>query len=126
MLENLINQLGRDLEMGEIIRKTDEKHYHLPFSDHIEVEAFEKERSLLFKAIIGKRPEKNTDSFFLKVMEANLFGAGTRGASIGLTKDEKLLTLTLELEYNRSYPVFKEKLEDFVTVLDFWRKEISN
>jgi hypothetical protein len=56
-------------------------------------------------------------------MEANLFGMGTRGAAIGLNKEENLLTLSLELDYNSSYKDFKEKLEDFVSILDYWRKE---
>jgi Tir chaperone protein (CesT) family len=126
MLDNLIIELGKDLEMTPFIQQTEDKHYHIPFSDNIEVEAIEKERSLLLKGNIGPKPQKNIDSFLLKALEANLFGLGTRGASIGLSEDEKLLTLTAELEYNRSYKTFKEKLEDFVTVLDFWRKEIVN
>jgi hypothetical protein len=56
-------------------------------------------------------------------LEANLFGRGTRNAIIGLTEDGKLLTLSAELDYNSTYKEFKEKLEDFVTILDYWRKE---
>ncbi len=56
-------------------------------------------------------------------MEANLFGIGTRGAAIGLNEDGNVLTLSLELDYNSSYQEFKEKLEDFISVMDFWRKE---
>jgi hypothetical protein len=58
-------------------------------------------------------------------MEANLFGRGTRGAAIGLNEEGKLLTLSLELDYNNSFKEFKENLEDFISVIDFWRTEAS-
>lgn len=126
MLETLLGQLGRELEMQDLITSSENHHYYLPFDNNINVEAIELDKSYMLKGIIGERPQENTEAFFLKVMEANLFGIGTRGAVIGLTEDEKVLTLSVELEYNHSYKNFKEKLEDFVSVLDFWRKEALN
>jgi hypothetical protein len=126
MLEKLIAQLSQDLAMEELITTPDQNHYHLPFAKEIEIEAIELEKSFLFKGIIGERPKENGDAFLLKALEANLFGIGTRGASIGMNEEGKLLTLSLELDYNSSYKDFKEKLEDFVSVIDFWRNEASN
>lgn len=121
MLKALITQLGRELSMEDLITSTEDHHYLLPFDQDIEVEAIELERSLLLKAVIGACPPTNTNSFLLKTMEANLFGVGTLGAGIGLNEEGKLLTLSMELDYNSSFKEFKEKLEDFVKVVDFWR-----
>ncbi len=126
MLEKLIGQLGQELAIEKQITSTEEHHYHLPLDEDIEVEAIEFEKSFLLKGIIGERPKQNAESFLLKAMEANLFGIGTRGAAIGLNEDGKLLTLSLELDYNSSYKDFKEKLEDFISVMDYWRKEALN
>lgn len=123
MLEKLIGQLSQELAMENSITSSEERRYRLPFENDIEVEAVELDNSYLLKGIIGERPQKNAESFLLKAMEANLFGMGTRGAAIGLNEDEKLLTLSLELDYNSSFKDFKEKLEDFISVIDFWRKE---
>lgn len=123
MLEKLISQLGQDLEMEDLITSTQERHYLLPFEPDIEIQAIELEKKHLLKGVIGPCPKQNVEAFFLKTMEANLFGMGTRGSAIGLNEEGKLLTLSLELDYNSSYKDFKEKLEDFVSVLDFWRQE---
>lgn len=123
MLEKLIKQLGRELFMEDLITTTEDHHYLLPFDDNIEVEAIQLEKSYLLKGVIGACPQQNVESFLLKTMEANLFGIGTRGAAIGLKEEGKLLTLSRELDYNNSFKDFKEKLEDFISVIEFWRKE---
>jgi hypothetical protein len=123
MLEKLIDQLNSELAMDGLISSSEDKHYHLPFDPDIEIEAMELEKGYLFKGVIGSCPQQNTEAFLLKTMEANLFGMGTRGAVIGLNEDGKVLTLSLEVNYNSSYKDFKENLEDFISVLDFWRNE---
>jgi hypothetical protein len=123
MLEKLITQLSRELSMEDLITTTEDHHYILPFDNDIEIEAIELERSHMLKGVIGACPQQNVEAFLLKTMEANLFGMGTREAVIGLNEEGKLLTLSIELDYNSSFKDFKEKLEDFVSVMDFWRKE---
>lgn len=123
MLKQLIEQLGKELAMEEVITETEEHHYLLPIESGTEIEAFEENQSCLLKGTLGERPQQNADSFLLKIMEANLFGIGTRGGVIGLKEDGKQLTLSLEVDYNTSYKDFKEKLEDFISVADFWRNE---
>lgn len=123
MLEKLIHELGEELAMKELITETEDHHFHLPFENGVEVEAVPLKQSCLLKGVIGECPEKNGESFRLKVMEANLFGSGTRGSVIGLKEDGKRMTLSLELDETISYKDFKEKLEDFISVLNFWRNE---
>ena len=121
MLEKLITQLGHELSMEEEIVLTADRHYLIPFENDIEVEAIELEKSYLLKSIIGNLPKNNIDSFLHSVMEANLFGMGTRNGVIGLDEEGKQLTLSMELDYNNSFKDFHEKLEDFVSVVIFWR-----
>lgn len=124
MIEKLVKQLARELDMEEIITSTGNRQFTLPFIDDIQVEVIETEQSLFFKGTIGPCPKVKPEPLIQRIMEANLFGIGTRNASIGLIQDENVLTLSQELDYNSSYKDFKDKLEDFVTVIDFWRKEI--
>ena len=125
MLAKLIDQIGRDLFMEDLITSTENHQYLLPFDNNIEVKAIQLEKNYLLKGIIEKCPKNNTEAFLLRTMEANLFGIGTRGAVIGLNEEGNLLTLSLELDYNSSFKDFKEKLEDFISVIDFWKKEAS-
>ena len=66
------------------------------------------------------------EDLLLQIMEANLFGKKTYGAVIGLTEDENTLTLFMHLDSNHTYGEWKLKLEDFVNVLEHWKKLINN
>ncbi len=70
-------------------------------------------------------PEKKREEFFSYIMRANLLGQGTGGARIGLSAEEKLLTLSLGLPYEMNYQAFREKLEDFINYLVYWREEVT-
>lgn len=124
MLETLVQQLAKELDMDqEFIVPKEQGAFTLFFDNQIQVDISSLSQSYLFKGLIGKFPKNNGEDFLVKTMEANLFGRGTRGAIIGLNREENLLTLSLELDYNSPYKDFKDKLEDFVNVLDFWRQE---
>lgn len=125
MLKKLLDQLGNELGLEPINGAHEEQHY-LFSVNNIEIEANELKRSYLLKGTIGEVPPENVDAFLMKIMEANLFGLGTRGAAIGLNEEGKVLTLSLELEYNTSYKEFKEKIEDFISVRHFWQSEALN
>jgi hypothetical protein len=58
-------------------------------------------------------------------MRANLLGQGTGKCRIGLEPQEKLLTLSLGLPYEMKYPTFREKVEDFINYVIYWREEIA-
>ncbi len=79
---------------------------------------------LLFSPI-SPPPKENREEFFIKTMQANFLGQGTGGSVIGLNEDESFLTLSLSLPYEVSYDVFKERLEEFVNFLDFWKQQIQ-
>jgi len=57
------------------------------------------------------------------LMKANLLGQGTGEQAIGLDHEEKSLTLSCIIPYDINYKEFKEKIEDFVNYLDYWRLE---
>lgn len=123
MLDTLVQQLGQELQMEEFIVSTAPGAYNLTFDGNIKVDISQTDQSYLFKSPIGPCPKQNLEAFFVKTLEANLFGRGTRGTVIGLNPEGNVLTLSLELDYNSGYRDFREKLEDFVNVLDFWREE---
>ena len=123
MLEKLIAQFTEEFSLEDPLLPGEDKRYHLSFEDDVEIDLWAKDDRIRLKSEIGEIPSKQTDTFILKVLEANLFGMGTRDGVIGLAEDGKLLTLSLELEYTIGYKEFKEKLEDFISVIDFWRKE---
>lgn len=59
------------------------------------------------------------------LMKANFLGQGTLGGAIGIDDEEKFLTLSLTLPYDVNQRTFKEAVEDFANILDFWRDEVA-
>ena len=78
------------------------------------------------QADIAICPNKRKEELFIYLMRANLLGQATGGCRIGLSQNEKVLTLSLGLPYELNYSVFKEKFEDFVNYLVYWREEMQN
>jgi hypothetical protein len=68
---------------------------------------------------------KEREQFFIHIMKANFLGQGTGGSVLGLERDQKFLTLSLTLTYEVNYPIFREKLEDFLNYIEYWIEEIA-
>lgn len=125
MLDTLIQQLGRELQMENQIIRHEPGHYTIPFENNLKVDAFQKENYSLLKSPIANLPPKNAEAFIERVMEINLYAHGTRGALIGFNEEDNQLTLSMEIDNQTFYKDFFEKIEDFLTVHDFWRKEAA-
>lgn len=121
MLELLIETLGSELNIKEQIRSKDRGGYAIQFDSSNLIEISLAGDIYLLSCLIAPLPEKNAEALISLAMEGNLFGQATHGAVLGLNEEGKLLTLTEELQYNTTYKEFKEKLEDFLNVADFWR-----
>ena len=68
----------------------------------------------------------NHEDFFMYLMKANYLGQGTGGSIISIDPSEKFLTLALCIPYEINYKIFRDKLEDFLNYLEYWREEIKN
>ena len=121
LLISLCNEL--DIEKPEM---TKEKTCTFNFQKNISIFMGEIENTIYIKSTIAPTPKENKEDLFITLMKANLLGDGTGGSVIGLEKDEKNLTLSYLFQYEVTYDEFKEKIEDFVNYLIYWREEIKN
>jgi hypothetical protein len=126
MLKDFLLRLYSDLKRSDTF-SFDEKEKNGRFSlrEDVDVLLQEMEKGLYFHANICLCPQQKKEDLFLYLMRANLLGRGTGGASIGLDAQEKFLTLSRSLAYEVNYMEFKEKLEDFVNYLLYWREEME-
>ena len=124
MLHKLLETLCESLSLPMPVL-TPEKRYLFPFSDTIHVSLNDLNPGVAMQANIIACPEKKREELLIFLMRANLLGQGTGGCRIGLTQNEKVLTLSLGLPYEINYSIFREKLEDFVNYLVYWREEIT-
>ncbi len=89
----------------------------------IEIRDLEPGVSLLAK--ICPCPPKRREELFLQLMRGNYLGQSTGSSRIGVSADEKFLTLSLGMPYEMSYRTFRESVEDFVNFLLYWPRTIE-
>lgn len=100
--------------------------YALPLDEGLTILISEIPNGLILKCSVAPYPKVREEIFSTQAMLGNLFGQGTRGATLGLTNDGNTLTLTQIIDYNIDYKEFKDLLEDFINSVDFWRDEALN
>lgn len=88
------------------------------------VEIVDLDPGFALQSHIGPLKTEKKEDLFTYLMRANFLGQGTGGARIGLSADEKSLTLSLGFSYELDYQSFKETIEDFVNYVAYWRSAI--
>jgi hypothetical protein len=123
MLEQHLQQLVSDLELPPIAPKNEKGEYLLSINPETSLTFTELDPGFFLCSQIGSCPTVKKEEFFILLMKANLLGQGTGGNVIGLTEDENVLTLSLEIPYDLNYKLLRDAVEDFVNYVDFWRAE---
>lgn len=124
MLEKFLKTLCDELIMP-VPARNKEKVFLFPFNDTISVKCIDLEPGIGLSGDVCECPKQRREDLFIWIMRANLLGQGTGGCRIGLDKDEKVLTLSLGIPYEIDYSLFKEKFEDFVNYVIYWREEVE-
>lgn len=126
MLSTLVENLGKKLKMTDSISSKSPNSYTIVFDEanSITISQIE-EDGYLVSSILAACPKQNPEALYALLLDSNLFGQATHGAIIGLNQEGNSLTLLQELDYNISDGEFKEKLEDFLNIADFWRQKIA-
>lgn len=91
----------------------------------VEVEVRDLQPGVSFFAKVGSCPVKKREELFMKLMKGNYLGQETGAARIGLSEDEKFLTLSLGMPYEVTKAIFRDALEDFVNFVLYWRGEVE-
>lgn len=125
MLEKLFESLCNELSVVPDPQEIKKKSYRLRLKESIELLFSDLTPGVSISSHIIPCPTKNREDFFIWIMRANLLGQGTGKCRIGLDSNEKLLTLSLGLPYEMNYTTFREKVEDFINYVLYWREEIA-
>ncbi len=127
MLEHIFHDLEKHLGLKPI---KDEKSplgpYCLPINETLSVWVKELDPGALFKTVISPLSlNLDKETLFSYLMKANYIGQGTGGAIIALDPEEKILTLSLIMPYEVNYRIFRDRLEEFINYLEFWKSELE-
>lgn len=118
-----IKKIVKVLEI-ELPKQEKDKSFIIEITKEIEVKIFDLDPGFYFLTNIANCPNEKKEDLFIYLMRANLLGQGTGRCRIGMDMEEKFLTLSYLIDYEVNYIEFKEKLEDFVNYINFWKKEI--
>lgn len=125
MFEKLFTSLCGELGIQPEPINPKEPSYRIKLKDSIELTFDDLKPGVAIFSTITPCPSQNREELFIWLMRANLLGQGTGKCRIGLEPQEKHLTLSLGLPYEMKYPTFREKVEDFINYVIYWREEIA-
>jgi len=123
MLQDFLSQICVELDLPPVEVVQNSAAFQLV--EGIDVQIRNLEPGFSFFSKICPCPPKKQEDLFLTLMQANYLGQKTGASRIGMSADEKFLTLSLGLPYEMSYRIFRETLEDFVNFLLYWREEVG-
>ena len=125
MLQEFIPKLQKDLELKEPLGREGETGFALLLDDTT-ITISEVESGFQLMATLGELPTELPELFYAKMLRGNLFGQATSGAILGLDEMGSKLMLRYYYPQKAAYRDFKEKLEDFINTIDFWKLEAKS
>jgi hypothetical protein len=123
ILEDYIAQLAKELELEGSLASQVPGVFAFPLEEDLRILITQQSPGFILTCNIISLPSLLQEDFLTRLMLANLFGQGTKGAILGISEDGSLLTLTQKIDYNADYKEFRDLLEDFTNSVDLWREE---
>ncbi|MBA3237906.1 MAG: type III secretion system chaperone [Parachlamydiaceae bacterium] len=124
MLDTFIRQLSKELEFDTPLEASSPGVYEYPLDEELSITISAiQPQGFSLTSLIGPYPKDKEDEFLNLMMTGNLFGKETLGATLGLTYDGQLMTLSRVVSTRVDYREFKAILEDFYHVISCWREQ---
>ncbi len=123
MINEFMEKFVMENELPKSLSEETSGSYRLPMDEETTIEVSDVPPGFRLHCLVASIPEKDRETLFVHVLHGNLLGQGTEGAVLGMTEEGNYLTLSYDFEYPVSYNEFKEIIEEFFNVVDFWREE---
>ena len=123
MLEEWRNRLQKDLGAEEPLGVEGQENFSILFDDvTVQVRAAPPGFQLL--ATLGPVPADEQEILFAKLLQGNLFFQATAGATLALDQTGSRVVMQQLHPSKCTYSDFKAIFEDFLNMIDFWKKEM--
>lgn len=124
MLNALMKELAAEWEMDKPLPQDMPGVYTIPLDEGLNFTiAAYGQGGVVMNCSLAPAPKNHEEALFTQAMLANLFGQGTKGATLGLNESGTVLTLTRVIDYDVNFKEFRDSVEDFINTIDFWRAE---
>ena len=125
MLETLVKQLSSNYKFPYEFFKEPSRHYILKIDEDTALIFKELEKGFLIQSALDATPKENVEELFLLLLKANFLGQGTKGSYLALNESGETLLFMHEQTNQLNYPQFKEKIEEFVNYLNYWKLRVK-
>jgi len=124
MLEHHVHQLVKDLGLDFSLPQNTNGGYEYYLEEDLPLTLTPiKPEGFIMNAMIGPYPKDREEEFFVHMLNGNLFGHLTLGATLGLSDDGNQIVIWHIVDYRCDYREFRMLLDDFINVVNFWREE---
>lgn len=125
-IDQYLKRLSNDLKLSEFYLQVAPKHFKLLINDFQELEIIELQDGYFMTYPVGKvMDDLDLEKFFSYLMHANFLGQGTGKSSLGLHPSEKIMTLSMTIFFDVDYSFFKERLEEMLNYIDYWKEHLK-
>lgn len=125
MLEHLLLELSKRYHFSLKEESLPKKWFYLSIDATTSLKFNELESGFTIESLICQTPKELKEDLLILLMKANFLGQGTQGAMLALSETGSSLIFKKDIEQNLSYIEFKEKIEEFVNYLNYWKKRIN-
>lgn len=123
MLDGFIQQLCKELELDPPLKPQLPGMYNYPLEEDLAFTITALSPGFKLQCTLGPCPSDRNDDLYTELLEGNLFGKATFGSVLSLDEKGEKIILTRVVDYKVDYREFRDTIEDFINVIDFWRKQ---
>jgi hypothetical protein len=124
MIEEFIPKLQQELELQGPLNREGAGAFALQL-DATTITISDVPPGFLLAATLGELSLELVELFYVKLLRGNFMRQASYGAVLGLDETGTKIMLQLYVPRKVNFREFKERLEDFINVIDFWNAEIA-
>jgi hypothetical protein len=126
MLEAHLKQLSTQFSFPVNFEKNEEGYYQLMLDSSTAISIKELPKGFTCKSTVSALPQGEQEDLLALLMRANYLGQGTKGGILALNETAQTITFFSSLMHEYNFSEFKEKIEEFVNYLNYWKTRIKD
>jgi hypothetical protein len=126
MLEAHLKQLSSQFSFPLDFEKDGEGYYQLMIDSSTTISIKELPKGFICKSPVAALPAVEQEDLLALLMRANYLGQGTKGGVLALNETGQTIVFFSSLVHEYNFREFKEKIEEFVNYLNYWKTRIKD
>ena len=126
MLENHLKQLSSQFSFPINLDKDVEGCVYMQIDQQTVLALKELSKGFVCKSDVSLLPPGDQEDLLSLLMRANYIGQGTKGGVLALNETAQMIIFISSITHEYNFREFKEKIEEFVNYLNYWKTKIKD